>query len=199
MTVEQREHPMLEAVMTPPRALGELAMTPLGLHGPFFNHETRQEVPFPPYRFVIDTSKLIDTPTVTRSNTDRLRYALRTIEETCAADFPSFDGISQPAVRDSQLKARDNYLRGLIKVHGVSKQRLTMVDTGLAFAHIAHDFREARHPAMQLLEQITQATEQLPKAATTELSNNLLTVVAWPQLRAIFDAQIMTYKQQDTG
>ena len=198
MTVEQREFSAETEAITPPRAIGELAMTPLGLHGPFFNSETGREAAFPRYSFDFDTSRLIDTPTVTRTAIDRLRYTLRVLEETCSEDFPAFEGISQPSVRDSQLKARHAYLKGTIKLNGLSTARYTLIDADLAYTHVAYDLRETQHPAVQLIDQISGATNQLPGVVKAELAQDVLTVVAWTHIRQVLQSQVATQKSQET-
>ncbi len=192
------EHNSMESYSTPPRASQE-AYADINNDGqltsPFFYWQAEGAPEYRNYYFNLNPERLHDTPTVTRTRTDRLRHILHNLEETCVDDFPELRGISSPQVRESQLDAEKKYLNTPVVINKTSVRRKHIVDIAPVIQGIGMQLHEMNHPVSQLFSELEIMGEALPPSSIDELIHDTLVVLCWPQVRAGLHQQIVTAKR----
>ncbi len=192
------EHNSMESYSTPPRAPQE-AYAAINNDGqmtsPFFYWESKGAPGYRNYYFNLNPERLHDTPTVTRTRTDRLRHVLHSLEDTCGDDFPELRGISSPQVRESQLDAEKKYLNTPVRIGKAPVRRKYVVDAKPVIQDLGMHLYEVNHPVSQLFSELEVMGEELPPSAIDELIHDTLIVLCWPQVRAGLHQQIVIAKR----
>jgi hypothetical protein len=182
---------------SPPRSWQEVATPPtLGLHGLFFN-SVGEHVNFPNYHFDINFEILTRNSrgVIDITQAARLRACLQSIANTAGNDFPQYEGIAEPAVRESQRKAARKFADGKINVHGEQMRRRDIIDSHSATHQLFEKLAQENHPVAQFIEQLRPAlSEGLSRDTFEEIKEDLGVIATWPQLKAIYEQQIQSYR-----
>ncbi len=180
---------MSEIEESPPRSWQQFSEEPSGLYGPFFNGE-QSRPRFPDYEFQIQAHRLVADGVFEITPESRLRYCLRTIKEQCEYDLPNIAAFANNTVIKLEKNNQKKYLSAKITLlSGGNTQRKNLVDQPLAYDQVMGGLHYLNHPAAQLFEQVI-AQDQLAQSELQNLEADLVTVMAWPDLKLVYQAQV---------
>lgn len=125
----------------------------------------------------------------------RLARTLTSLSGTC----PQIDISAEE--RNRLLTARKNYLNSKTTINGAERSRKSLLDTDLAYRDATRLLKCHNHPAVQLTEQIDKVhnADREHDAEMRRLQENIVTVIAWKQLRAIFEDQLKEVRTSQTA
>jgi len=104
-----------------------------------------------------------------------------------------------PKERKQRLQSLKTYLSGKVNIgHQKVEVRKNIIDVDYGFSETTKLLVAVNHPATQLLSQINNYynKEHDHDPEVRRLVQNVTTVIAWNQLRAILDYQVEAYTDQ---
>lgn len=151
---------------------------------------------FPDYDFEIPYEKIVKAPVVEMHTQDRVRTVLNVLD---ASEAPVDERIGSVNYRKRQFNAASNFMKKRFTYQGKDHTYHDLLDIEGTEKRLLESLAETNHPIFQVLSKVAeQYGEELGQREFGKIVHGVLTVTHWDTLKAEYEAQMETLRQQRT-